>query len=79
MLYTLLYMSERTQVYLTDEQRKRVDEIAEREGKSMAQVIREAVTAYVTQRPADAEPALDATFGVAPKIKVPSRDEWARG
>ena len=72
-------MSERTQIYLTSEQRKRLDELAASQGKSLAQVIREAVAAYIVEAPADAESALDATFGVAPEASVPSRDEWQRG
>jgi hypothetical protein len=77
-LYTLLYMSERTQIYLTSEQRRRLDEIASRQGKSLAQVIREAVEAYVITTLPESEEALAATFGAAPDIEVPPRDEWDR-
>jgi hypothetical protein len=79
MLYTLLYMSQRTQVYLTSEQRRRLDELASREGKTLAQVIREAVNAYLVEAAPESEKALAATFGVAPDAAAPPRDEWGRG
>ncbi|MBI2918349.1 MAG: ribbon-helix-helix protein, CopG family [Chloroflexi bacterium] len=74
----MLYMSQRTQVYLTSEQRRRLDEIASRQRKTLAQVIREAVNAYLAEAPPESAEALMATFGVAPDIQVPSRDEWER-
>jgi len=70
--------STRTQVYLTDEQRKRIDRVAAVEGLSMAQVIRRAVDEYLDDRP-DPEAALAATFGAVPDATVPSRDVWSRG
>lgn len=80
MLYTALDMSStRTQIYLTSEQRRRLDERARREGKTLAQVIRDAVDAHLAEIGGDARAALAATFGVAPNLEVPSRDEWDRG
>jgi predicted DNA-binding protein len=70
--------STRTQVYLTDEQRRRIDRVAEAEGMTMAQVIRRAVDEYLDDRP-DADAALAATFGAAPDATAPSRDGWSRG
>lgn len=69
-------MAHRTQIYLTDEQRARIDELASRRDLTMAEVVRRALDAYL-----DLDDDLDATFGVAPKLRdaVPSRDEWARG
>jgi hypothetical protein len=79
MLYTALYMpNTRTQVYLTAEQRRRLDEIARRERKAMAEVVREAIDAFLSAAPADPKAALDATFGLTPDLVVPSRDEWDR-
>lgn len=79
-MYTALYMpSTRTQIYLTEAQRKRLDEVGEREGKSLAQLIREAVDAYLGEQAPPAEAALDSTFGALPDLEVPSRDEWDRG
>lgn len=76
MLYTALYMASRTQVYLTDEQRARIDELRRRERKSLAQVVRDALDAYLEQAAADSGEALRATFGIAPGFAVPERREW---
>jgi hypothetical protein len=40
----------RTQIYLTEEQRGKIQRLAEAQHKTMAQVIREAVEEYVIQR-----------------------------
>jgi Ribbon-helix-helix protein, copG family len=78
-LYTALYMpSKRTQVYLTAEQRRRLDERRRRERRPLAALIREALDVYLADRTADAGTALDSTFGALPDLKVPSRDEWDR-
>jgi predicted DNA-binding protein len=69
--------STRTQVYLTEEQRRKVDQLAEAEGVTMAVIIRRALDEYLTDD-VDATTALAATFGVAPGADVPSRDEWQR-
>lgn len=69
-------MSQRSQIYLSDDQRARLDEFAERHELSMAEVVRRAIDAYL-----ELGDDLDATFGAAPGLKatVPSRDEWDRG
>ena len=77
LLYTVLYMSTRTQIYLTDRQRRELDERARRERKSLAQIIRDAVDAYLGESP-DVDAALSETFGAMPEFSVPSRDEWQR-
>ena len=66
----------RTQIYLTERQRRRLDERQRREGKSMAAVIREAIDAYLSEPPADLDRALDDTFGALPELDVPPRTEW---
>lgn len=68
----------RTQIYLTDRQRRRLEARQRRDGKSMAAVIRDAIDAYLTEPPVDLESALSETFGALPELAVPSRDEWAR-
>ena len=68
----------RTQVYLTEEQRRKVDQLADSEGVAMAVIIRRALDDYLTDD-ADATTALTATFGAAPAATAPSRDEWQRG
>ena len=78
-MYTLVYMtSKRTQLYLPEEQRKGLDVLGKRKGRKMAEMVREAVTAYLASPQTDFAAALDATFGKAPKLEVPSRDEWDR-
>jgi predicted transcriptional regulator len=66
-------------VYLTDEQRQRIDALAEAEGVTMAAIIRRALDVYLEDRSPDPERALAATFGAAPDATVPSRAEWDRG
>jgi hypothetical protein len=69
----------RTQVYLTAEQRAALDQVRRRDGKSLAEVIRSALDAYLAEKGADPDAALGATFGAAPDFEVPLRDEWGRG
>lgn len=69
----------RTQVYFTEEQRRRLDALAEREGKTLAQIVREAVDSYVPDAPPDLSTVLDEAFGALPGIVVPPRSEWDRG
>jgi hypothetical protein len=79
MVYTALYMAaRRTQIYLTEDQRKRLDERRRRERRTLAELVREAVDAYLTDRSVDPATALNSTFGALPKLEVPSRDEWDR-
>jgi predicted DNA-binding protein len=68
----------RTQIYLPEDLRARVDERALAEGKTMAEVVRDALELYVTA-PVDVDRALDSTFGAVPRVVVPARDEWDRG
>ena len=68
----------RTQIYLTAEQRRRIDQAAAREGVTMAELIRRAVNDYLGDD-VNASTALAATFGAEPSASVPSRDEWQRG
>ena len=69
----------RTQVYLTDDQRQRIDALAGAEGVTMAEIIRRAVESYLDDETPDPQPALAATFGAAADATSPSRDEWDRG
>jgi len=75
-----MYMAAtRTQVYLTAEQRERLDRIVRRRGVSLATVIREALDRYLAQGEPDLEEALSSTFGSMPELEVPSREEWNAG
>jgi len=80
LLYTPLYMaSTRTQIYLTERQRARLDELGRQEDKSLAELIREAVDLYLERGPVDLHQALSETFGASPRLEVPDRSEWDRG
>jgi hypothetical protein len=68
----------RTQVYLTAEQRDRIDELARSEGATMAEIVRRALDAYLSDEPNPAA-ALAETFGADPDASAPSRNEWDRG
>jgi hypothetical protein len=80
-MYVVMYMSDepaiRTQIYLTAEQRQRLDARAKKEGKTLAQLIREAVDAYISSD--DFDYVLKQTFGMSPDFEVPPRSEWDRG
>lgn len=78
-LYTALYMV-RTQVYLTEAQRRDLDRLAEAEGLTLAEVIRRAIDTYVRRQPKRPDPQdiLDESFGSIPDLDVPSRSEWDR-
>lgn len=78
-LYAPLYMAaRRTQVYLTSEQRARLDDLMRRERISLARIVRAAVDAYLGTRRPDPATALRATFRVLPDLEVPAREEWGR-
>lgn len=68
----------RTQIYLTGEQRRRLDARARREDRSMASLIREAVDRFLQDEPPAASDALASTFGSCPELLAPDRAEWDR-
>ena len=68
----------RTQIYLTEAQRRRIDELADAEGVTMAEVVRRALDSYLALE-GDAAAALLATFGADPDATQPDRTEWERG
>ncbi len=79
-MYAVLYMaSTRTQIYLTDELRRRLDARGRQTGAPMARLIREAVEQYLADDTAELNSALDETFGATPDLQLPNRDEWDRG
>src|SRR5437870_8511468 len=80
LLYNALYMAaRRTQIYLTAEQRRRLDERRRRDKRTLAELVREALDAYLADRRGDAATALDSTFAALPRLVVPNRDDWNRG
>jgi ribbon-helix-helix CopG family protein len=68
----------RTQIYLTEEQRRRIDQVADAEGLAMAEIIRRALDQYLGDD-INTKTALSTTFGADPTATAPSRDEWRRG
>lgn len=69
----------RTQVYLTQEQRQRIDGLAKAQGVTMAEIIRRALDSYIEEESPDPALALAATFGAVSDASAPSRAEWDRG
>ncbi|HXH58150.1 CopG family transcriptional regulator [Iamia sp.] len=67
-----------TQIYLTEEQRRRIDQAAAVEGVTMGELIRRAVDDYLGDE-ADASSALASTFGADVAAVAPARDGWRRG
>jgi hypothetical protein len=76
----------RTQVYLTEEQRRQIEELRARDGRTLAEVIRTALDEYLAthgraaleRERAETRRVLDETFGVAPDFEIPPREEWNR-
>jgi Spy/CpxP family protein refolding chaperone len=72
----------RTQVYLTPEQRRRIDELRGDDGRTLAEVIREALDEYIAARSRptrdEAQHRLAEMFGSMAELEVPSREEWGR-
>ena len=69
----------RTQVYLTSEQRVRIDQLAARDGMTLAEVVRRALDRYIDDTGIDEGEALAQTFGACRDVIAPTRDEWLRG
>lgn len=71
----------RTQIYLEDDQDRRLQARAKNEGTTKSAVIRQAIDEFLRRRSRRDElrSHLDATLGSIPGIEVPSRDEWDRG
>jgi predicted transcriptional regulator len=75
---------ERTQIYLTPEQQKAIESIAERREQTKSAIIREAIDRYIVDYDQDTwQIVLDETFGAwadMPESEVPDiralREEW---
>jgi hypothetical protein len=73
----------RTQVYLTAEQRRQIEELRAADGRTLAEVIRTALDEYLAthgraaekKRRAETQRVLDETFGSMPNLEYPDRDE----
>jgi hypothetical protein len=77
----------RTQVYLTDAQRREIEELRAGDGRTLAEVIRAALDEYLAihgpaakeRERAETQRVLDETFGIAPDFPYPDRGDWDRG
>jgi Arc/MetJ-type ribon-helix-helix transcriptional regulator len=77
----------RTQVYLTEDQRRQIEELRARDGRTLAEVVRAALDDYLAthgREAADRELAerqriLNETFGSMPDFPYPDRSDWDRG
>lgn len=79
MLYTVLYMAAtRTQIYLTTQQRERLDELRRRDGRPLAALVREAIDGYLEDVSPSVDDALRETARALPDLEVPAREEWDR-
>jgi predicted transcriptional regulator len=70
----------RTQIYLDEEQDRRLERRARATGATKSALIREAIDRFLSrERPSnDLEKVLKETAGALPGIEPPSRDEWSR-
>jgi Ribbon-helix-helix protein, copG family len=76
----------RTQVYLTAEQRREIEKLRARDGRTLAEVIRAALDEYLAThgpaaedtRRAEMQRAFDEAFGSMPDLEAPPREEWDR-
>lgn len=73
----------RTQVYLTEDQRREIEKLRASDGRTLAEVVRAALDEYLAAhgptveeaRRRKAQQVLDETFGIAPDFPYPDRDE----
>lgn len=76
----------RTQVYLTNEQRRQIEELRADDGRTLAEVVRAALDEYLAThgrraeetRRAQMQQVFDEAFGSMPDLEVPAREEWDR-
>lgn len=77
----------RTQVYLTDDQRRQIEELRAHDGRTLAEVVRAALDEYLAthgaaaaeRERAETQRVLDETFGIDPDFPYPDRSDWDRG
>ncbi len=77
----LIYIVKRTQIYLDDDQDRRLQARAQAAGTTKSALIREAIEQFLNRRSrrAELQAALERTAGSLPDLRVPDRDEWDRG
>lgn len=69
----------RTQVYLTAEQRARIDLVVRRDAVTLAEVVRNALDQHLADVAVDPQGALDATFGADPGWPAVDPSAWSSG
>jgi hypothetical protein len=79
-LHTCGISAVRTSIYLTEEQRGRIDSIRDASGVTLSEVIRRSLGSYLAAEFPDPASALGETFGSSPEADsdLPSTDEWTR-
>ncbi len=77
----MVYIVKRTQIYLDDEQDRRLQERARATGRTKSALIRDAIDRLLSRgrAPSELESALEETAGALPGITLPERAEWDRG
>ncbi len=77
----LTYIMKRTQIYLDEEQDRKMERRARAAAVTKSALIREAIDRFLRPEtmPDEIESALAETNGAIPGIEVASRDEWDRG
>ncbi len=76
----------RTQVYLTEDQRREIEALRASDGRTLAAVIRAALDEYLAthgraameRERAETQRVFDEAFGSMPDLEVPPREEWNR-
>lgn len=76
----VVYIVKRTQIYLDDEQDRRLRKRARATGRTKSALIRDAIDGLLSREttPSELEMALEETAGSVPGITVPERAEWDR-
>jgi predicted DNA-binding protein len=74
----LIYIMKRTQIYLDEEQDRRLAKRSRTTGRTKSEIIREALQRFLSREPqtSDLELNLKRTAGALPEIEAPDRDEW---
>lgn len=75
----LIYIMKRTQIYLDEDQDRRLAKRSRTTGRTKSELIREALQRFLSREPhtSDLELKLKRTAGALPGIQAPSRDEWS--
>lgn len=77
----VIYIMKRTQIYLEEEQDRRLERRARATAVTKSALIREAIDRFLRREasPGEIESVLAETKGAIPDIRAPDREEWDRG